>query len=68
MHFMSIQSVPEIFWLLSRTGKQMHSYGHFEHQNTFREHSNCLRNANARDRNVQYKNRKAIAFQQAPIV
>ena len=68
MHFMSIQTEPDMFLLLSRTGKQMHSYGHFEHQSTFPEHSNCLRNANARDRNVQYQNRQAIAFQQAPIV
>ena len=50
MHFMSIQTVPEMHLFLSRTGKQMHSYGHFEHRSTFREHSNCLRNANARDK------------------
>ena len=30
MHIMSIQTVPEMHVFLSRTGKQMHSYGHLE--------------------------------------
>ena len=45
MHFVSIQTVPNMHLFLSRTGKQMHSNGHLEHQCAFREHSNCTRNA-----------------------
>ena len=45
VHFVSIQTVPEMHLFLSRTGKQMHSNGHLEHQCAFREHSNCTRNA-----------------------
>ena len=30
MHFMSIQTVPQLHLLLSLTGKQMHSNGHLE--------------------------------------
>ena len=45
VHFVTIQTVPEMHLFLSRTGKQMHSNGHLEHQSAFREHSNCARNA-----------------------
>ena len=45
VHFVSIQIAHEMHLFLSRTGKQMHSNGHFEHQNAFREHSDCTRNA-----------------------
>ena len=44
-HFVSIQIAHEMHLFLSRTGKQIHSNGHFEHQNAFREHSDCTRNA-----------------------
>ena len=45
VHFVSIQTVPKMHLFLSRTGKQMHSNGHLEHQSAFREHSDCTRNA-----------------------
>ena len=45
VHFVSIQTVPEMHLFVSRIGKQMHSNGHLEPKNAFREHSNCTRNA-----------------------
>ena len=41
VHFVSIQTVPEMHLFLSWTGKQMHSNGNLEHQSAFREHSDC---------------------------
>ena len=45
VHFVSIQTVPEMHLFLSWTGKQMHSNGHLEHQSAFSEHSDCPQNA-----------------------